>query len=573
MDRYMVESSDALMNLPSVRRWERPHPAFLILVVFLLLLFYLPIGSVLLQGFFPEGNFDISVFIKTIFSPYTLRILWFTLFQAVLSTLFSLLLGLPGAYLLSMYTFPGRKLIRAASGVPFVLPPILVVLGFVIFFGNSGILNTLLMQVFDQAEPPLRVLYSLKAIILAHGFYNFPIALRLIASLWQQLPPSQEWAAQTLGAPRRRLFFTITLPQLMPAILAASALIFMFCFTSFAIILVLGGGPQFTTVEVEIYRLAKTSFDISAAGALSIVALALTLGIMGLYVKLQNKLAFHQELSTGPVRPRTYNRPSPLGYVGIVGYIGAMLLIVAGPLLAVVVRSLQKPVSRAGELQFTFEWYRQLFGSGARQFGRIALPAVRNSMIIGILAAVTAVAVGTALSYLTVRYRLKFGKLIDTLSMAPMAISSVILGLGYFLISRSLPELGRARIFMIVAAHSVIAYPFVARTVSSVLKKIPPSQLQAAMLLGAPPGRVFRTVEFPLMLPALTAAGAFAFAISMGEINATLVFSSSTVTIPLAIYRMIGSYNFFGACALGTILVAVCAVAFTLFDVSGNTEL
>jgi len=569
----MVESSDALMNLPSVRRWERPHPAFLILVVFLLLLFYLPIGSVLLQGFFPEGNFDISVFIKTIFSPYTLRILWFTLFQAVLSTLFSLLLGLPGAYLLSMYTFPGRKLIRAASGVPFVLPPILVVLGFVIFFGNSGILNTLLMQVFDQAEPPLRVLYSLKAIILAHGFYNFPIALRLIASLWQQLPPSQEWAAQTLGAPRRRLFFTITLPQLMPAILAASALIFMFCFTSFAIILVLGGGPQFTTVEVEIYRLAKTSFDISAAGALSIVALALTLGIMGLYVKLQNKLAFHQELSTGPVRPRTYNRPSPLGYVGIVGYIGAMLLIVAGPLLAVVVRSLQKPVSRAGELQFTFEWYRQLFGSGARQFGRIALPAVRNSMIIGILAAVTAVAVGTALSYLTVRYRLKFGKLIDTLSMAPMAISSVILGLGYFLISRSLPELGRARIFMIVAAHSVIAYPFVARTVSSVLKKIPPSQLQAAMLLGAPPGRVFRTVEFPLMLPALTAAGAFAFAISMGEINATLVFSSSTVTIPLAIYRMIGSYNFFGACALGTILVAVCAVAFTLFDVSGNTEL
>jgi thiamine transport system permease protein len=561
------------MNLPSARSWERPHPAFLTLVLFLGLLFYLPIGSVLLKGFFPQGNFDASVFIETIFSAYTLRILWFTFFQAVLSTIFSLLLGLPGAYLISMYTFPGRRIVRAASGVPFVLPPILVVLGFVIFFGNSGLLNTTLMRVFDLSEPPLRVLYSLKAIILAHGFYNFPIALRLIASLWQLLPPSQEWAAQTLGASRRRLFFTITLPQLLPAILAAGALIFMFCFTSFAIILVLGGGPQFTTVEVEIYRLAKTSFDIPAAGALSILALVLTLGIMGIYVKLQNKLAFHQELSAGPLRPRTYHRPSRMGYGGIIGYIGAMILIVAGPLLAVVVRSLQKPVTRAGELQFTLEWYRQLFGSGTRQFGRIALPAIRNSVLIGILAAALAVVVGTALSYLTVRYRLKFGRLIDTLSMAPMAISTVILGLGYYLVARTLPDFGRGRIFMIVAAHSVIAYPFVARTVSSVLKKIPPSQLQAAMLLGASPGKVFRTVEFPMMLPAIAAAAAFAFAISMGEINATLIFSSSTITIPLAIYRMIGSYNFFGACALGTILVAVCGLAFTLFDVSGNAEL
>ncbi|MFO7731000.1 MAG: iron ABC transporter permease [Spirochaetia bacterium] len=561
------------MSLPSARSWERPHPAFLTLLIFLALFFYLPIVSVLLKGFFPEGGFDPSVFIKTVTSPYTLRILWFTFFQAILSTIFSLMLGLPGAYLLSMYRFPGRRLVRAASGVPFVLPPILVVLGFVIFFGNSGLLNSVLMRVFDLSEPPLRVLYSLKAIILAHGFYNFPIALRLIASLWQQLPPSQEWAAQTLGAPRRRLFFTIILPQLMPAILAASALIFMFCFTSFAIILVLGGGPQFTTVEVEIYRLAKTSFDIPAAGALSIIALVLTLGIMGIYVKLQKKMAFHQELASGPVRPRSYNRPSKTGFIGIAAYIAAMLLIVAGPLVAVVVRSLQKPVTRAGELRFTLEWYQQLLSSGAGQFGRIALPAIRNSVLIGIIAAAAAVVVGTALSYLTVRYRLKFGRLIDTLSMAPLAISSVILGLGYFLISRSIPDLGRARIFMIVAAHTVIAYPFVARTVSSVLNKIPPSQLQAAMLLGASPGKVFRTVELPVMLPALAAAAAFAFAISLGEINATLVFSSSTVTIPLAIYRMIGSYNFFGACALGTILVAVCALAFTLFDVSGNTEI
>ncbi|MGC9313870.1 MAG: ABC transporter permease, partial [Sediminispirochaetaceae bacterium] len=221
------------------RRWERPHPAFLAVFVLLLILFYIPIGGVLVRGFFPESRFDTGLFFDTITSAYSLRIIGFTFFQAILSTLFSLMLGIPGAFLLSVYSFPGKRLVRALSGVPFVLPPILVVLGFVIFFGNSGLLNTLLMRILDLSQPPLRILYSLKAIILAHGFYNFPIALRLVSSLWQQLPPSQEWAAQTLGARKMRLFLTITLPQLMPAILAASALIFMFCFTSFAVILVL----------------------------------------------------------------------------------------------------------------------------------------------------------------------------------------------------------------------------------------------------------------------------------------------------------------------------------------------
>ena len=554
------------------RRWERPHPAFLALFGLLLVLFYVPIGGVLIRGFFPESGFDPGPFIDTFTSPYNLRIISFTFLQALLSTLFSLLLGLPGAFLLAVYSFPGKKVIRALSGVPFVLPPILVVLGFVIFFGNSGLLNSLLMQIFDLSEPPLRVLYSLKAIILAHGFYNFPIALRLVSSLWQQLPLSQEWAAQTLGAHRLRLFFTITLPQLMPAILAASALIFMFCFTSFAVILVLGGGPEFTTIEVEIYRLAKTSLDIPAAGALSTTALIITLALMFIYIKLQNRLSFQQELTVRQSNLRNYNRPAGLGLAAIIAYIGAMLLIVAGPLLGVIFRSLQKPVSRAGETFFTLEWYRRMFSADAGQFSRMALPAVRNSILIAAAAAAVAILIGTAVSYVTTRYRFKFNSLADTIAMAPLSVSSVILGLGYFLILRSLPDLRSGAILLIIAAHSVIAYPFVVRSVSSVLKKISPNQLHAAMLLGARPRRVFRTIELPLLLPSVAAAGVFAFAISLGEINATLLFSSSTITIPLAIYRMIGSYNFFGACALGTLLILVCAGVFALFDKAGGSD-
>lgn len=555
------------------RSWERPHPAFLAVFALLLVFFYLPIGGVLVQGFFPDGSFDAGIFLKSLSSPYTLRVIGFTFTQAFLSTLFSLLLGLPGAYLLANYRFPGRSLVKALSGVPFVLPPILVVLGFVIFFGNSGILNRLLMDFFDLSNPPLKILYSLKAIILAHGFYNFPIALRLIGTLWQQLPPTQEWAAQTLGARRLKLFFTITLPQLLPAILAASALIFMFCFTSFAVILVLGGGPQFTTIEVEIYRLAKTSLDIPSAGALSIIALIITLGLMFFYIKIQNKVSFPQQLSVDQGRERGYGKPGALGFSGILLYIGFMVLIVIGPLAGVLLRSFQKPLTRAGELHFTFEWYARLLGDGGGQFVNIALPAIRNSLLIGISAAAGAVLLGTAVSYVVVRFRFRLSSLVDTISMAPMSVSSVILGLGYFLLLQRMPHFKGSSLIMIIAAHSIIAYPFVVRTVSAVLKKISPNQLSAAMLLGARPFTVFRTVELPLLLPALGAAAVFAFAISLGEINATLLFSSSTITIPLAIYRLIGSYNFFGACALGTLLIAVCTAVFLLFDISGDTEL
>ena len=560
------------MTYHRTRRWEKPHPAFLSVFILLLVLFYIPIGGVLIRGFFPDSRFDLRIFRDTITSAYTLRIIWFTFTQAVLSTLFSLLLGLPGAFLLATYSFPGKRLVRALSGIPFVLPPILVVLGFVIFFGNSGLLNSLLMRIFDLEEPPLRILYSLGAIILAHGFYNFPIVLRVVSSLWQQLPPSQEWAARTLGARKFRLFCSITLPQLLPAVLSSAALVFMFCFTSFAVILVLGGGPEYTTIEVEIYRLARTSLDISAAGALSSAALIITLGLMYVYIQLQNRLSFHQELTVHQAHRRSFQRPGPAGLTGIIVYISIMLVIAAGPILGVVFRSFQKPSSRAGSVLYTFEWYRRMFFDGAGQFGRIALPAIRNSLLIGTAAAAAAILIGTAISYVTVRYRFRLSSLIDTLSMAPMAVSSVILGLGYFLLLRSMPDFRNGAVVMVIAAHSIIAYPFVVRTVSSVLKKLSPNQLYAAMLLGAPPRRVFRTVELPVLLPSLGAASIFAFAISLGEINATLLFSSSVITIPLAIYRMIGSYNFFGACALGTLLILVCTGVFALFDYAGDSD-
>ena len=260
---------------------NRNRKSLLLLITagaFLILFFYLPLSLVLKGALFPdEGSFSLSNIIQVLASEYNRRIIVFTVSQALLSTLFTIIIGLPGAWLLATRNFPGKKLLRAVSAVPFVLPSILVVLGFVIFFGNNGYLNRTIMSITGGTEPPLRILYSMKAIILAHGFYNFPIVLRIVSTLWEKLDPSIATAAKSLGAGKIRLFFTVTLHQILPAVLASAALVFVFCFTSFAIILVLGGGPAYTTLEVEIYRQARISLNMDAAAALSVVGIFITL--------------------------------------------------------------------------------------------------------------------------------------------------------------------------------------------------------------------------------------------------------------------------------------------------------
>lgn len=166
-------------------------------------LFFIPLVFTL------KGAFQGPALGEAIRSPYLRGVLAFTLKQALLSTLASLAIGLPGAWIMATYRFPGKKLVRAVSTVPFVLPSILVVLGFVIFYGNNGILNRVLMRVLRLSEPPLHILYSLGAIILAHAFYNFPLVMQLVSTAWIGLDPHPEQASLTLGAGKWRTFLHI----------------------------------------------------------------------------------------------------------------------------------------------------------------------------------------------------------------------------------------------------------------------------------------------------------------------------------------------------------------------------
>ncbi len=538
------------------------YALLLSVLTFVLVFFYIPVTGVLKEAFRgTNGSFTIKNIKDTLSNSYNRRVILFTFEQAALSTFFALLMGFPGAFILAKISFPGKSVIKAVSMIPFVLPSILVVLGFVIFFGNNGYLNRLLEAALHTKEPPLKILYSLKAIILAHSFYNFPIAMRITASLWERMSENQSRAAYSLGAGRTVTFFTVTLPQLMPAIISAAGIIFLFCFSSFAVILVLGGGPAYSTMEVEIYRLAKVSLNINAAASLAVIGIFFSLIFMFFLIHLQKRSSESEEMTLSPLSGTSGKT------LFISAYTVLVILLVAAPILSVIIKSFQMPLSRAGKVVFSLHWYIKLLRQGA---GSEILSAIRNSLVFAFSAAVIAVPVGTILSYFSVKNWIKnsiLTSILDSLFMLPMIVSSVMLGLGYMILKKSFSARFSDSGILIIFAHSIIAYPFVIRSVTGVLRKIKPSLLHAAASLGASPGRVFVTVELPLLKGALLTGAAFAFAISMGELNATILLAGTgTATIPLAIYRLIGSYNFYGACALGAILIMITILIFIGLD-------
>jgi len=558
------------LALPQGRRTSSGSGTLFLLLlapaVFLLLFFYFPLGSVLVGGLTDSsGRFTLGIAASLLGDPYYLRIIGFTVWQAILSTMLSVLMGLPGAYLLARYDFRGKRLIQALTTVPFVLPSIIVVLGFVRFFGNNGILNRSLMALFRLEEPPLRILYSLQAILLAHAFYNFPVVVRVVSSLWRRIHPSTEEAARSLGAHGLRLFFRISLPQILPALLSAAALVFIFCLLSFAIVLVLGGGPRYTTLEVEVYRLAKVSLDLKTGSALALIGAVISLLFLYAYIKLQQRSSFAEQMAEDAEKPRLAGMLGSVRGVFYLLYLLLMALVILAPMITVIAYSFQL---RSGWAQqaISLEWYRRILSGGGPY-----LRAVVNSLFFACLTMLLSLPLGTLLAYVGARSRFTGSRLLEAVMMLPIGISSIILGLGYLKAYRQLPWRIVGTWYSIVFAHTVIAYPFVIRVASATFRKMKSSLTEAARSLGAGPWRLFWRLELPMARSALITGAAFAFGISVGEINASLMlYNERLITIPVMIYRLIGSYNFIGACAMGSVLMLFCFLAFLIIDRAGG---
>jgi thiamine transport system permease protein len=523
----------------------RARPWVLLLAVvpglFLAYFFVYPLVTILYTGLVPDGRFATSAFAEIVTDPTMRSVAWFTLWQAFLSTLFTVALGLPAAYVFARYRFPGRSLFRSLTLIPFVLPTLVVGVAFLAVLGPGSPLGVDLRG-------------TIWAILIAHVFYNLAVVIRGVGVLWEQIDPHIEDAARSLGAGRWRVFREVTLPLLRPAILSSAALVFLFSFTSFGVILVLGD-LQHSTLEVEIWRQATAFLRLDLASALAVLQLVGVTVILLIYGKASRRTA--GEL---PLRPsaEVARRPRTAGERTFIGAtLGMLGLIVVTPIVVLIVRSLSTPTGPA------LTNYANLFDPprGSAIFVS-PVDAIGNSLRFAIPAVMIAAGIGLMAAVVIVSARGRSGRIFDTVLMLPLGTSAVTIGFG-FLVALDQPVDLRASAMLIPIAHALVAIPFVIRSTVPVLESVQRRLREAAAVLGASPRQAWREVDLPLVSRALAVGALFAFAISIGEFGATsFIARPATSTIPVSIFRLLGRPGTFGeAMAMAVILMMITGLA------------
>ena len=508
------------------------------LVLFFFLFFFYPLTLILLKSF--TGKIS---FFDVIYSNK--KLIWNSFFQAGISTFFCVLIGIPAAFILARRDFFGKKFVKALTLIPFVFPSILVVISFVIIFGNNGWINVFLKNFFGL-EKPVMFLYGFQGIILAHVFYNFPLVMRFVSGAWENLDKTMKETAKTLGANKLQVFWKITLPQLLPSIIAGASLVFIYCFMSFAIVLSLGG-IQFSTLEVEIFRQITRNLAFETGAMLALFQFIVLSFVGFIYFRFSKKFEIKEKVNK--------EKTKKLNLIERI-FLLAIVLAVLLPIISLVFFAF------FNETGFTLKAFEKIFSSYSSLTGTNPLSSVYYSLILALIASVTATLLGLIASLKQSRI-----SLMNVFVSSSIAVSVITLGLGYYL------GFGSGNLLVIALGHSILAFPFSFRVINNALNKIDQESLDSARTLGANEIQLFKKIQFPRIKNALLVSLAFCFAVSLGELGLVLLlYDGVYATMPVYIYRLLGTFDLAAATAMGLILIAISFIAFYSIEFFSKNE-
>ena len=534
-----VERDRAALSSPNaLPRWLLPTIAA-VPVVMLAGLYIWPLATLLTRVIQPHSIGDAFRL------PGLAAVLWFTLWQALVSTLLTLAIGFVPAYVLARYRFVGRRALLALVTVPFMLPTVVVGAAFL-------------------ALLPTNWHGTARAVVVAHVFFNIAVVVRLVGAVWAVVPTDLTAAARTLGASPAQLLRYVVLPLLRPSLWASATVVFLFTFTSFGVVRLLGGSAN-PTLEVEIVRRATQLGDVDGAAVLSLLQLFALAAVVWWSVRAQRR-------GTVSLGGSSHFRAvrSQRERMGVLAVSAVITFVMSLPLLVMASRSL-----RLGN-RWTVAAWRQLGTAEVRpgvSLGVDPLASLLTSLRFAAVAAVVSVVVG-GLAALAISTARRHGGLLDIGLMLPLGTSAVTVGLGLLITFDTAPFDWRARWWLVPLGHALVATPFVVRALLPVLRAIPSDQRAAAATLGAGPVRAWLAIDVRRILRPLVAASGLAAAISLGEFGATtLLTRAGNETMPIAIARLLGRTGELPraqAFALATILLAVTTVV--IVSVIGAAE-
>jgi thiamine transport system permease protein len=506
-----------------------------------------PVANIVGEGLRGPDGWELAAVSEVLGDAELRQVAWFTVWQAAASTLLTLAVGLPAAHVLSTFELPGRRALQALLVVPFVLPTVVVGSAFLALLGRGGVLGIDLKG-------------SAVAIVIAHAFFNHAVVVRTVGGLWEGLDPSTEEAARVLGASRWRAFTSVTWPAIRPAVHSAAAVVFLFSFTSFGVVRILGGAGR-STLETEIYRQTADLFDLPVAAVLALVQLGAVGALLLVHDRLDQRNRARAVALRNPARRRPRGRAERLW---VAANLVLMAVLLGAPILVLVARSF-----RTGEGYGLAAW--RALGDvtrGSRLFVS-PLEAVGNSLRFAAIATLLSVALGGCAAAALARSRGRLARILDGVILIPLGTTAITVGFG-FLLALDEPVDLRSNPLLVPIAQAVIATPFVVWAMTPVLRSIDPRLREAAAVLGASPRRVWLSIDLRLAWRALLVAAGFAFAISLGEFGATVVIARADApTVPVVIGRLLGrpgALNGAQGFALAVVLIALTAASVLLVD-------
>ena len=484
------------------------------------------------------------------------RVLLYTLYTALFSTLIACVVGVSAAFFTSHRRFAGRRLLLAAGIVPLCVPPLIIALGYVSFFGVNGIVSgwlKALAAATGRQFDGLTFLYTTTGVVIAQGFYNFPLVTRIVNDAWERLPPQNENAARLLGAGEGRVFFTVTLPRLTGAIGAACIPVFLFCFFSFMIVL-LFSPPGTTTLEVELYHSVRTTLDMGAGAKIAVAETFCALWVVFLYSYVVRKNQGGVEGLSFTATPRCKIGKSPfcpsarrtLEILLFILLAALILLFFAGPGVGVVISAFtqkKQNVQTASLAQF-----KNLFG--AVTFWK----SLGNSVGVGLCTALLCCTIAFIYSVL-VRMKRRQGVIaLQMIPLLPMAISSVVVGWVMSMIFGG-------SVFSLVICQTLLYWPVAYKQIQNGLNQLTDDTQNAAFILSR--GGMDCSLRFylPSCRRVMFTAFFYCFAMSIGDATLPLVLAIPNFsTLALYTYRLAGAFRFNQACACSIVIILLGAI-------------
>jgi thiamine transport system permease protein len=505
-------------------------------------------------GLLVEGASDLSGAVAA-FDSYLVRVAAFTLWQAVLSTVLSIFPAIFVARALSRHpVFPGRSLILRLFALPLALPAIVAALGILALFGRAGYFADILSAISGGTWPGI---YGLSGILVAHVFFNLPLAIRLLLGAIDTLPADQWRLASQLGMGPGPCFRLIEWPAIRANLPGTAGLIFMLCITSFTIVLILGGGPAATTLEVAIYQALRFDFDPARAVAVTVLQIGLTAGVLLILTRLGGNTAIDANL---PVAPRRYGRVGRGEAIANAVLVVAALLFVAGPMVATVAAGLQADL------------YRLAADGAVHKAAVTSIVLSTLSAALSVLLAWSLMSARQVLSQSTVSLGAAWlESMASTGAGYVLVVPPIVIGSGWFVMLRHSDILFAAAPVMVVTVNAVMAMPFALRAIRPAHDAAGERHDRLCAQLGVSGWSRVRLIDWPVLRRPVMTGFAFAMALSLGDLGVIALFGSDSVqTLPYLLLSRMSSYRTDDAAGVALLLGLLCLALMYLADRLGR---